>query len=558
MYEDMPPAGTRQWGQWFQQQDPQTQQQVIFDFGLADANTPTMGASGTMQPEIGAQTYGMLDQMSSPPVINSKGIVQPQGAEQMQKELNLFQDQNSLMTDNMMAAIAGQFAPTAFESTYKPQGNPVQATGLRQLQSLANTGGWEGFMASQMLPKDFGGGGMSSSQAKGALLKALKTPDTADEQALAQREELRGSLTPRYETQGKSNNPGIEPVNKDLSTDQGIVNSFDFTDVDTVSRGWQSDLAKDPVIGYTDPKTGLSYTGALAEKTPTMEWFDKYGLPYATKRYDDPDEIRRMQDAVAPAAPGQMEAEDMQRDQALSANAKARSELGAATSQDELLRNAYNKVINTPTGINIPNPRPKAPSNPAGLTPLNLQPGGLIAGSRPDGGAGLPPQVPAQPATDPGTHPYVQDKFLMDIDPTGKLLGLSKNQSIPWGGQEKPTKMGAGMQGSVMFDWANGATIPAAKSPLEALGLKPLAPGSNRRAMTAKDLAPAAQRVAMAKRAAAATVPAIQAASNSSDTSMQRQLARAKLMGLASVGRTPLSDTLAGRMMAARAAGVYG
>ena len=182
------------------------------------------------------------------------------------------------MTDNVLAAIAGQFSPTAFTPTLRPQGNPVTQGGLRQLQSLANTGGWEGFMAQQMLPTEYGGGGMSASQAKGALIKAIRAPDTADQTALDLREELRGSLTPRYETSAR---PGDTPVNKDLSTAQGIANAYDLTDLDAVARQWQSDLAKDPIAAYTDPQTGLSYAGVTSANTPTMDWFDKYGLPYA-------------------------------------------------------------------------------------------------------------------------------------------------------------------------------------------------------------------------------------------------------------------------------------
>ena len=92
--------------------------------------------------------------------------------------------------------------------------------------------------------------------------------------------------------------------------------------------------------------------------------------------------------------------------------------------------------------------------------------------------------------------------------------------------------------------------------------LEQLIPGlskmtSDRKVMTAADLGSAKDRVRLAQQAAAKTVPGIQAVSNSSETSMQRQLARARMMGLASTGRTPLSDTLAGRMMAARAAGIY-
>jgi hypothetical protein len=452
-------------------------------------------------------------------------------------------------------------------------------------------------MASQMLPKEYGGGGMSPGQAKGALMAALKVPDNADQRALDQREELRGSLTKRYETTPLK--PGETPPTKDLTTDQGIVNSFDFTDVDNVSRQWQSDLAKDPVIGYTDPQTGLSYAGALAEKTPTMEWFDKYGLPYANKRYDDPDEIRRMQDAVAPVAPGQLEAEDLQNQQALSANARARADLGEANSQMDVLDRAYREATksgilkpSTPGTPGTPDTKytmglPRQQSTPtAGLQVAATDATGKPTMYRTETGALVTPEgmaainntqtprgtrlgdvssgepdfitrtIPGTPGT-PGTPG--RDTFLMDIGPNGRLIGLSNNQNIPAGGKTDKTKMGAGVSGQTNFDFSKAGTVlPATASPLEALGLKPLVPGSNRRVMTAEDLAPAAQRIAMAKRAAAATVPGIQRAGQSSEASMQRQLARARLMGLAAAGRTPLSDTLAGRMMAARTAGVYG
>ena len=597
--EDMPTPGTRQWGQWFNQQDPQTQQQIIFDFGLGDANQPIAGNSvGGFQPEINQQGFGLLDQLSPPPVINSKGVIQPSGTEQVQKQTNLFQDQLSLGTDNMLAAIAGQFAPTAFTPSYEPQGNPVTPTGLRQLQSLANTGGWEGFMASQMLPKDYGGGGMSASQAKGALLKAVMTPDDADEGALQLREELRGSLTPRYETQGESANPTVKPINKDLSTAQGVANSFDLSDVDEVSRGWQKELANDPVAGYTDPVTGLSYLGAKEKKTPTMEWFDKYGLPYANKQYSDPDQIASMQDAVAPwQYRGQGMEEDFARQDALAANQKARDELGGAQSQMDILEKAYNQA--TKAGLwpehQVVDKEAYNPNNPmqgATVVPdrsVNM-PGPIINGmGMQPGGLYAPPvnyevvkqqiedaKAKGQPSTPMKTIPA---HWYMDIDKQGNPTRLSINQTQPsgqtWstehtnknGVQEtklRPgVKMDAGLTADTNFDFgAPGAVVPGTIEGMDNNLLSKLIPGldmltSKRKVFTAADLVPAKQRVEMARKAAAATVPGIQAASNSSETSMQRQLARARMMGLASTGRTPLSDTLAGRMMAARTAGIY-
>ena len=563
--EDMPTPGTRQFSQWFDQQDPEVQDQIIFDFGLGDANQPVMGnaGSGMMTPEISPQGFGLLDQMQAPPVINSKGVVQPYGTEQQAKRLNLFQDENSLLTDNVMAAIAGQFAPTAFQSTYTPQGNPIQATGLRQLQSLANTGGWEGFMASQMLPKEYGGSGMSSSQAKGALMKALQTPDDADETALSLREELRGSLTPRYETQGESTNPQYKPLNKDLSTPQGIVNSFDFSDVDTVSRGWQSDLAKDPIAGYKDPVTGLSYEGAKEVKTPTMEWFDKYGLPYANKRYDDPDQVTNMQDAVAPWAMGQsQDLEDQQGQDALAANQLARDNLANAKSQHDVLMKAYNEVIKPGAALD-PN-KTRTISAPVGKrSVVTPDPADAAFGVRNKETYPTMYGQMARPVTLPANNSQ-QSKFLVDLDASGNITGLSPDQRFP--GIPKPTQMNDGLQGSIFTDWTKpGAVIPNNEDPViaAARGMLPQQPGGqvprgDRRVMQIADLKNYANRIKDAQHAAAATVPGIQRASQSSDTSMQRQLARGRMLALAASGRTPLSDTLAGRIMAARSAGVYG
>jgi len=165
--------------------------------------------------------------------------------------------------------------------------------------------------------------------------------------------------------------------------------------------------------------------------------------------------------------------------------------------------------------------------------------------------------------------------WYMDIDKQGNPTRLSINQTQPsgqtWSVENttkdgvtstklKPgVKMGAGITADTNFDFgAPGATVPGMDfGVLEKLipGLAQV--GSDRKVFTAADLVPARQRVEMARKAAAKTVPGIQAASNSSETSMQRQLARARMMGLASTGRTPLSDTLAGRMMAARTAGIY-
>jgi len=579
MYEDMPTPGTRQWGQWFNALDRGDQQQVIFDFGLNDANTPVAGNQmGTMQPEISSQGYGMIDQLAPPPVINSKGVIQPSGTEQVQKQLNLFQDENSLMTDNVLAAIAGQYSPTAFTPTYQGQGNPVTQGGLRNLMSLSQGGGWEGFMANQMLPKDYGGGGMTPSQAKAALMKIVMQPesDSVTPEARGLRDELLTSLPLRYETSGESLDPSKGKVNKDLTTAQGIANTYDLGSIDEVSRGWQKDLASDPIAGYTDPKTGLAYQDAKEIKTPTMEWFDKYGLPYANKSYADPDQIASFQDATAPwQYQGQGEMEDAARQSALDANAAARGELGTANDQMDILSKAYQQAnqggLQDRGTWSYPESksRPQVMGSSINAPNGSINPGGLYS---PPVNYNVVAQQSAQDQQYQGPAAFNQPKFLMSVDEAGNYLGLAPDQKYPrqpWK-TENTTKDGVTTTKAVadeskpQYTFERGAILPSDGPDLDLISQ--LVPGlsavndmtKRRKIVTVDDLAPARQRIEMAKKAAAATVPGIQAASHSSPTAMARQMAQAKMIGLSLTGRTPLSDTLAGRMMAARSAGVYG
>ena len=173
----------------------------------------------------------------------------------------------------------------------------------------------------------------------------------------------------------------------------------------------------------------------------------------------------------------------------------------------------------------------------------------------------VPNAQPASPdfttKTIPGTPG--RENFLMNMDAQGNALGLAVNQTIP-SGDTGNVKLGDNIKGRANFNFgAAGSTIPG--QDWGAVGemlpfLKQVNP--DRKVMTAADLGTAQERVALAHKAAAATVPGLQRATESSPTSMARQLARARMMGLAATGRTPLSDTLAGRMMAARSAGIYG
>jgi hypothetical protein len=215
-------------------------------------------------------------------------------------------------------------------------------------------------------------------------------------------------------------------------------------------------------------------------------------------------------------------------------------------------------VVVPDRSVNVPGPI---------INGMGMQPGGLYA--PPINYEVVKKQIedaknnpPAPPVARTGNSQ--QAKFLVDVDGSGNITGLSPNQQFPAAG--KPTDAGAGLKGAIFTDWTKpGTLIPNNEDPVisAARGMLPKQPGGqvqrgDRRVMQISDLHDYANRIKDAQHAAAATVPGIQAASHSSPTEMARIMARARMMGLASTGRTPLTDTLAGRMMAARSAGVYG
>jgi hypothetical protein len=187
---------------------------------------------------------------------------------------------------------------------------------------------------------------------------------------------------------------------------------------------------------------------------------------------------------------------------------------------------------------------------------FSIHPGGLY--SPPVNYDVVKRQIAEQEANGPKMD-TIPGQFFADVDASGRPTGLSLDQSVPYGGTKgKDTKMGD-LHANVNFDFGKpGTTVPG----MDYGALEQLIPGlskmtSDRKVMTAADLGSAKDRVAMARKAAAKTVPGIQATSKFSPTAFNRQMEQARMIGLSLTGRTPLSDTLAGRMMAARTAGVY-
>jgi hypothetical protein len=145
--QDMPTPGTSQWDAWFKQQSPDVQQAVVWSFGFDQANSlPEDASAGGMAPELDPNSYNLSSAFDPPVDYNTKGKVLPFGLDQAAQTTNVIQDRNSLLPDNVIAALSGSGAydPSAFQTMFEPIGNPIQAVGSRTLQAMADDpgGGW--------------------------------------------------------------------------------------------------------------------------------------------------------------------------------------------------------------------------------------------------------------------------------------------------------------------------------------------------------------------------------------------------------------------------------
>jgi hypothetical protein len=239
-------------------------------------------------------SYGGVDpagEMVQPDVsmFETKGDIDPLSRTEEAGRVNLLQDYGALSVDNILSGYAGGggYDTDAFTPTYD-YGDPLNMSGRRKAEGLAGSGGWQGFVSNLIL------NGMSPAEAEQELYETVTAPDdeTLSEDDRAMKESLVASMPPNMSNEiriGSGIGGGGDAANARSAWDTETVNQF-------TTRVW-ADLMEDPDYAYQDPTSGQYFAKTPEQamvKTPQMEKFDAFGLPYPTASYEDQDYIDQM------------------------------------------------------------------------------------------------------------------------------------------------------------------------------------------------------------------------------------------------------------------------
>jgi hypothetical protein len=249
------------------------------------------GGGSMVQPTVGQYT--------------TKGEINPMSRTEEAGRVNLLQDYGALSVDNILTGYggAGSYDIGAFTPTYD-YGEPLNLSGRRKAESLAGTGGWQGFVTDLILNE-----GMSPAEAESMLYKVIEAPDdpSLSETERAQKLALTDSMKPLMAADtGAPTSLGGRNTGQSAATTEpyDAVPIREFT-----TRVW-SDLMEDPEFKYQDPETGLYYDKTPEEaivKTPQMMAYDKFGIPYPVENYEDPKWIDAMAGSTEDERQAQME-----------------------------------------------------------------------------------------------------------------------------------------------------------------------------------------------------------------------------------------------------------
>jgi hypothetical protein len=279
-------------------------QQVLYDMGFAGATDTPWSFGESNEPQLDYGNYDLL-QMGNVdiPELTSKGAVDPFDLTQQAKQVNLAQDYGALILDNILSAMSGPGAYDvgAFTPTYD-YGEPLNLTGRRKAETRAQQGGYEGFLADQILNEN-----LSPSEAEALMWSIVETPDddpdlTDDDRA--RKKALLATLpkAPPVRLTGadavmaqkgliSGGLPGAVATGQSAEAATEGRAQYDTAKVTAAADTVWNDLMEDPEFAYRDEATG-QYYGRTPEqamiKTPQMEFFDRYGLPYPTASYTDP------------------------------------------------------------------------------------------------------------------------------------------------------------------------------------------------------------------------------------------------------------------------------
>ncbi len=552
------------WWEAFGYMSPEDQQATMAEMGYSP--------SGQMQ-SPGFEYYGSglddypLEGIAAMPEFTTKGALDPRDLSQVAKGINVAQDYGSLMVDNALTGLAG---PGSYDiGAFTPEveyGKEIRRPGSERLQRDATRGGYEGFLANELL------NGATDSEAMATLQKFIEDGRAAQESG-----ELTGDALGKFES---VINTVPKRIGSDLSSEQerekdvlGFWADFDYDKVAERTRAYSDELFKDP-LGWEDPETGRFYDKEPETlKTPQMEFFDKYGLPYPTASYEDPKYLQAMLDAEEGTTPEyrQQEADQYLKDYGgvVKANDEAQAVFqGQGKMEDELLKaweDAQPKALETRPGMaTVPGaagieygqerrPSPNAPGA-ATLMPTAEQMTVPTSVMQPGRRELANPQWGTNPATGIGAG-----KTWAYTNPQGEMFATPPDQPL---GNPRMRTLANGMMGLVdpgtarTGSWNQAFTYGGeAEDPLFSAFRNP--EGSKTKALTAKDVS----RESREKRSSERYKKSDEAwrakqASEAADPRLNDIKAAAQMYYMTKLGRSPYADAMAQRRLGASRLGL--
>lgn len=546
--EDMPPPGSAQWMQWYSKQDPATQWEVQYSFG--NSLPDSLGGSSTMAPELSPQGFDLSTTTSPLPEMTSKGRVLPVDVDTRNKQLTVLDKQNGMMVDNVVGMLAGSGAwdPKDFQSQQIGIGAPIQRPGHQLVEGYSEGGGYQEFIADRLLE------GKTPSAAMSELMKVITGTDTGDPKLDGARDALVSSLTPRYDN---NTIPGTKPAAPDLSTPSGVANTYDIKGIGDWATGMYEKILTDPQQGMLGSDN--QYYGSTKEqKTSAQEYFDKYGLPYPTAQYTDPERMTSFLDAVAPVDMSRQATPEQQA--AVEQDVQSKKTLNQqATTDFDALQQAWDAVQGKGQMKDLPafdqsalnSKGTNKPASTAGVI-SDMRQGQKVFNNATGQWMDRPAAAPFQPPSSlPGTPqqswtPDTKALPWIDVDADGNIRLSGKQWDTTQ--ENYVTSHTPKLQTDQLIEDARGMLSKDPRSTR----------ATSHRQATENDMKKVAQRKAMAYSALSDAIGTRRQMSQSPAGSGARAYQQGKMEALASTGRTPLSDALAQRVLAARAQGAYG
>lgn len=285
------------------------------DFGVG-SGLGLPGTGYTLPDVLGGQGGAQLDPRfqallqfgggAAMPTYTSAGKLDPYDLPQEAARNNLVQDQATSLADVILSSLAGPGAldPSTFAPIETAPTDRIATPGLTQLDRYARAGGYKGYIAQKM--RD----GATDDEAIADLYNFISAEEKPNDppDVRATRQAIIDSLPTAY---GGSDTKISPPSGRGQQTQrsagtagQSIRDLYDETGITKWANDLYMKVADDQAnvaAGWTDPKTGFSYTkGPSYEESPIAKKFSSLGLPTPFAAYDDPQYLNMAYDTMAP------------------------------------------------------------------------------------------------------------------------------------------------------------------------------------------------------------------------------------------------------------------